>query len=108
MSPIDNVSAHVVIQAPLPAGWRTKRMTAHDLEDIVAVELATFKFPRPCGNSEDSSKSGHLAIVLYDGGNEVAGYLIFMPVVDEMYLLNVIAAPTRQRQGLGHWLPRLA
>ena len=108
MSLIDNALARVITQAPLPAGWRAERMTARDLEGVAAVELAAFKFPWSRGNFEDSLKSGHLGIVLRDGGNEVAGYLILMPVVDEMHLLNVTVAPAWQRQGLGHWLLRLA
>lgn len=43
-----------------------------------------------CGNFEDLFKFGYFGIVLWDGGNEVVGYLIFMLVVDEMYLFNVI------------------
>jgi ribosomal-protein-alanine N-acetyltransferase len=48
------------------------------------------------------------ALDLGDGGNAVAGYLILMPVVDEMHLLNVTVAPVWQRQGLGRWLLRAA
>jgi ribosomal-protein-alanine N-acetyltransferase len=79
-----------------------------DLTGVAAVEQTAFTFPWSRGNFEDSLKSGHLGIVLRDGGNEVAGYLILMPVVDEMHLLNVTIAPVWQRQGLGRWLLRLA
>ena len=108
MSLIENALAGVIAQAPLPAGWRAERMTARDLAGVAAVEQAAFTFPWSRGNFEDSLKSGHLGMVLRDGGNEVAGYLILMPVVDEMHLLNVTVAPAWQRQGLGRWLLRLA
>lgn len=108
MSLIENALAGVIAQAPLPGGWRAERMTARDLAGVAAVEQAAFTFPWSRGNFEDSLKSGHLGIVLRDGGNEVAGYLILMPVVDEMHLLNVTVAPAWQRQGLGRWLLRLA
>ncbi|MGD7104260.1 ribosomal protein S18-alanine N-acetyltransferase [Ralstonia pseudosolanacearum] len=93
---------------PLPAGWRAERMSALDVAAVAAVEQAAFAFPWSRGNFEDSLKSGHLGIVLRDGGNQVAGYLILMPVVDEMHLLNVTVAPAWQRQGLGRWLLRAA
>jgi ribosomal-protein-alanine N-acetyltransferase len=93
---------------PLPTGWRVERMTALDLVEVAAIEHAAFTFPWSRGNFEDSLKSGHLGIVLRDGGNAVAGYLILMPVVDEMHLLNVTVAPVWQRQGLGRWLLRAA
>ena len=83
-------------------------MTALDLVEVAAIEHAAFTFPWSRGNFEDSLKSGHLGIVLRDGGNAVAGYLILMPVVDEMHLLNVTVAPVWQRQGLGRWLLRAA
>ena len=108
MSLIDIALASVTAQTPLPAGWRAERMTALDLGGVAAIEQAAFAFPWSRGNFEDSLKSGHLGIVLRDGGNEVAGYLILMPVVDEMHLLNVTVAPVWQRQGLGRWLLRLA
>jgi ribosomal-protein-alanine N-acetyltransferase len=93
---------------PLPTGWRVERMTALDLVEVAAIEHAAFTFPWSRGNFEDSLKSGHLGIVLRDGGNAVAGYLILMPVVDEMHLLNVTVAPVWQRHGLGRWLLRAA
>ena len=99
MSLIDNALASVTAQTPLPAGWRAERMTALDLAGVAAIEQAAFAFPWSRGN---------FGIVLRDGGNEVAGYLILMPVVDEMHLLNVTVAPVWQRQGLGRWLLRLA
>lgn len=108
MSLIDSALTSVITQTPLPAGWRADRMTALDLAGVAAVEQVAFTFPWSRGNFEDSLKSGHLGIVLRDGGNEVAGYLILMPVVDEMHLLNVTVAPVWQRQGLGQWLLRLA
>lgn len=108
MTPIDSALTSVITQTPLPAGWRAERMTALDLAGVAAVEQTAFTFPWSRGNFEDSLKSGHLGIVLRDGGNEVAGYLILMPVVDEMHLLNVTVAPVWQRQGLGRWLLHLA
>ena len=108
MSLIESTLARVITQVPLPAGWRAERMTALDVAGVAALEQVAFTFPWSRGNFEDSLKSGHLGIVLRDGGNEVAGYLILMPVVDEMHLLNVTVAPAWQQQGLGRWLLRLA
>ncbi|MCK4123050.1 ribosomal protein S18-alanine N-acetyltransferase [Ralstonia pseudosolanacearum] len=105
---VDRALAGLIARAPLPAGWRAERMSALDVAAVAAVEQAAFAFPWSRGNFEDSLKSGHLGIVLRDGGNQVAGYLILMPVVDEMHLLNVTVAPAWQRQGLGRWLLRAA
>lgn len=105
---VDRALAGLIVRAPLPAGWRAERMSALDVAAVAAVEQAAFAFPWSRGNFEDSLKSGHLGIVLRDGGNQVAGYLILMPVVDEMHLLNVTVAPAWQRQGwaAGYCAPR--
>ncbi len=78
-------------------------MTAADLDEVYALELAVYPHPWSRGNFADSLNAGYHAWVLRDQG-ELAGYFLLMAAVDEAHLLNVSVAANRQGQGLGLYL----
>ena len=94
--------------------WRA--MTLDDLDAVMQVEAGSYSHPWTRGNFTDSVLSGHLAWVLLSDGStalpargkasvtacaepELLGYLVAMPGVDEMHLLNITVAPASRRQG---------
>jgi len=85
-------------------------MTTADLDTVMAIEVAAYGHPWTRGNFIDSMAAGHLARLALDDGGECVGYLVAMPGVDEMHLLNLTVAPARQRRGVGvailRWLCR--
>ena len=78
---------------------RLRAMTAGDLERVLAVEVRAYSFPWTRGNFIDSLAAGYLAELLVDDTGALVGYVVAMPGVDELHLLNLTVAPEWQRQG---------
>ncbi|MFN7726955.1 MAG: ribosomal protein S18-alanine N-acetyltransferase [Rubrivivax sp.] len=100
-----NVSTH------LPDSLYFRSMVAADLEPVMALEVQAYSFPWSRGNFIDSLAAGYHALLLcsrtdHGGGpaEQVLGYLVAMPGVDEMHLLNITVAPDWQGRGLAHRL----
>jgi len=74
-------------------------MALGDLPAVMAVEAQAYSHPWSQGNFIDSLAAGHLAEVLTDDG--LVGYFVAMEGVDELHLLNLTVAPTRQGHGHG-------
>jgi ribosomal-protein-alanine N-acetyltransferase len=80
------------------AGYR--RMTADDLEEVVAVERAVHAHPWTRGNFADSLDAGYHCWIIECGG-VLSGYGVVTVAAAEAHLLNLSVAPARQRRGLG-------
>jgi ribosomal-protein-alanine N-acetyltransferase len=85
-----------------------RAMTLDDLDRVMQVEAGSYSHPWTRGNFTDSVLGGHLAWVLDDAepsarlesrDRDLQGYLVAMPGVDEMHLLNITVAPSCRRQG---------
>ncbi|AVA33501.1 [ribosomal protein S18]-alanine N-acetyltransferase [Cupriavidus metallidurans] len=92
----------------LPAGWALDRMSALDVEAVAEIEQRAFSHPWTRGNFENSLKAGHLGLTLRDPSAALIGYVMLMPVVDEMHLLNITIDPVFQRHGYGRLLLGIA
>lgn len=90
-----------------PGSPATRAMSVADLDHVMAVETQAYGHPWSRGNFTDSLAAGHLAEVLHDAdGQTLLGYFVAMPGVQELHLLNITVAPTRQQQGWGLLLLR--
>ena len=79
---------------------RLAPMTVSDLGEVVEIEQQAYAFPWTRGNFIDSLAAGHPAWLLrgpIDGA--LWGYCVAMGGVEEMHLLNITVAPSRQGQG---------
>ncbi len=76
-------------------------MHVSDLADVLELELRVYPFPWTRGNFEDALASGNLAQVLRDAQGQLLGYLVALPGVDEMHLLNITVRPESHSQGYG-------
>lgn len=92
----------------LPDRWTLGRMSALDLHAVAEIEHRAYSHPWTRGNFENSLKAGHFGVTLRDPANDLVGYAVLMPVVDEMHLLNITVDPRRQRQGHGRLLLAIA
>ena len=79
-------------------------MIVPELDDVMAIEIASYAYPWSRGNFIDSLAGGYPARVLFDAQDEVLGYFVAMTGVDEMHLLNVTVAPAVQGRGHGSFL----
>ena len=68
------------------------------LDALMAVEQRAYSHPWSRGNFVDSLASGY-QIELLRGGDQLIGYFVAMPGVEEAHLLNITVAPEFQQQG---------
>lgn len=78
-------------------------MTEGDLPAIAVLDAQSYPFPWTQGNFADSMHSGYRCCV-YEFKENIVGYAVMMPGVDEAHLLNITIAPTWQGQGWGRAL----
>lgn len=83
----------------LQSPHRLSPMTVAGLDAVLAVEQHAYSFPWTRGNFIDSLAAGYRAEMLIDAQQQLIGYLVAMPGVDEMHLLNITVAPEFQGQG---------
>jgi len=92
-------------------------MTPADLADVAELEKTAYAHPWTARNFSDSLQSGYPAVVLLGealpgevnlrlrpDGRVLLGYLVAMPGVDEVHLLNITVAPAHQRQGWARFM----
>ena len=77
-----------------------RRMTADDLDRVVAIESAIYAYPWTRGNLNDSLVAGYHCWVLESAG-ELIGYSVGMVAAGEAHLLNLSIAAAWQRRGYG-------
>ncbi|MDD2712939.1 MAG: ribosomal protein S18-alanine N-acetyltransferase [Simplicispira sp.] len=82
---------------------RLELLSLDRLDLVLAVEQRAYSHPWTRGNLIDAMASGY-QIQLLLGGEQLLGYFVAMPGVDEAHLLNLTVAPEFQRQG---WAPML-
>lgn len=82
-----------------------RRMTARDLDAVMAIENAIYPYPWTRGNFSDSLHAGYHCWIVECGG-VIAGYSVVMIAAGEAHLLNLSIAAEWQRRGLGTGLLR--
>ena len=93
------------MSAQLDTVPRYRRMTAGDLDAVMAIENRVYRQPWTRGNFADSLDAGyHCWIVECCGAN--VGYSVVMIAAGEAHLLNLSIAGEWQRRGLGAALLR--
>jgi ribosomal-protein-alanine N-acetyltransferase len=92
-------------------------MTEADLDAVCEVEKSAYTHPWSRKHFADSLNAGYPALLLLGealpgevphprrpDGRVLLGYLVAMPGVDEVHLLNITVAPAHQRQGWARFL----
>jgi len=91
------------VSAQLEAVVRYRRMTAQDLDIVIAIEESIYPHPWTPGNFSDSLAAGyHCWIVEY--GVQIAGYAVVAIAAGEAHLLNLSVSSPFQRRGMGREL----
>lgn len=94
-----NAEAHAVAAASA-----TRAMTVADLDAVLAIEASAYSHPWTRGNFVDSLASQHWTMLSHDTQGRLRAYLVAMPAVDELHLLNLTVALPWQGQGLARQL----
>ena len=76
-----------------------RRMTADDLDAVLAIEFAAFSHPWTRGIFTDSLNS-YECWVMFDGQQQV-GHGVINRILDEGHLLNITVKPQSQGRGFG-------
>lgn len=92
-------------------------MTEAELDAVHAVETTAYAHPWSRKHFHDSLQAGYPAVLLLGetlpgerphparaDGRQLVGYLVAMPGVDEVHLLNITVAPAHQRQGWARFM----
>ncbi|MDE2310673.1 MAG: ribosomal protein S18-alanine N-acetyltransferase [Betaproteobacteria bacterium] len=82
---------------------RLREMNLADMDAIMRIEQRVHANPWTRGNFTDALKSDCICKV-YEADGEMLGYVVLMPAVDEVQLLNISIAAGHQRKGLGRKL----
>lgn len=83
-----------------------RRMTAADLDNVVAIEHEAFSHPWSRKLYEDALGSYECHVLEQNGRH--LGHAVMQYIVDEAHLLNIVIAVDRQGHGLGsHLLERV-
>jgi ribosomal-protein-alanine N-acetyltransferase len=78
-------------------------MNMADVDEVLRIEQQVHDYPWTRGNFTDALASGYLCKVFEEEG-EMLGYLVMMPALDEVELLDISIAAAHQRKGLGRRL----
>ena len=92
-------------------------MTEADLDDVCEVEKLAYAHPWSRRHFADSVAAGYPAVLLLGealpgelphppraDGRVLLGYLVAMPGVDEVHLLNITVSPAHQRRGWARFM----
>nr|WP_295081697.1 ribosomal protein S18-alanine N-acetyltransferase [uncultured Roseateles sp.] len=108
MSALPNSTPQPESAASAAARLQLRALNPLDLPAIMAIETQVYAQPWSEGNFRDSLASGYEAFGLWGSAasagaaqaDELRGYCLAMPGVDEMHLLNISVHPAYQGQGL--------
>lgn len=75
-------------------------MTTADLDAVLRIEQQVHSHPWTRGMFSDSLAQGYICKV-FAAENEIVGYAVLMPALDEVHLLNISIDRACQRKGLG-------
>ena len=91
------------MSALLNALPRYRRMTAADIDTVLAIEQSIYAHPWTLGNFADSLAAGYHCWIVESGG-ATAGYAVLAVAAEEAHLLNLSIAGPLQRRGIGRAL----
>jgi ribosomal-protein-alanine N-acetyltransferase len=82
---------------------RLRDMTAADVDAVLRIEQQVHFHPWTRGMFNDSLCNGYICKV-YAAAEEIVGYAVLVPALDEVHLLDISIAGAHQRMGLGEKL----
>ena len=97
-----------LLSAAKQDGLCVRDMLSQDLKQVLAIELNAQASPWGRLSFEESLTKQHrcrvVDMIVEDGPTAIVGYHVICQVIDELHILNVVAAPQFQGLGLGHML----
>jgi ribosomal-protein-alanine N-acetyltransferase len=85
------------------------QMRDRDLEEVLAIENASFQTPWTRGmflSELDANPFARSVVARFPGGPQIVGYACFWIVMDELHVMNLAVHPDHRRQNIGQELTR--
>ena len=79
-------------------------MTAADIENVIAIERASFRFPWSTRFFLDELKVDCARSILAEVEGRIVGYVLFWFLPEEVDIHNIAVHPDFRRQGIGRLL----
>jgi [ribosomal protein S18]-alanine N-acetyltransferase len=79
-------------------------MTTADIENVIAIERASFQFPWSTRFFLDELQVACARSILAEVEGRIAGYVLFWLLPDEVDIHNIAVHPDFRRQGIGRLL----
>ena len=79
-------------------------MTAADIEDVIAIERASFQFPWSTRFFLDELQVDCARSILAEVDGRIVGYVLFWFLPEEVDIHNIAVHPDFRRQGIGRLL----
>jgi ribosomal-protein-alanine N-acetyltransferase len=76
-------------------------MNWEDVDAVLQIEQQVHSHPWTRGNFNDALATGNICSV-YEADNEIIGYAVLLPALDDVDLLDISIAKAHQRKGLGN------
>jgi [ribosomal protein S18]-alanine N-acetyltransferase len=80
--------------------------TVTDIDELLTIENQSFHSPWPREHFQNELAQPHSFILLArsESGQEIAGYIIYWFIVDELHILNLAVSPLFRQQGIARGL----
>lgn len=82
---------------------KLRDMTPADIDVVLHIEQQVHGHPWTRGMFSDSLANGYICKIVEEG-SEIAGFVVLMPALDEVHLLDISIASKFQRKGMGEKL----
>ncbi|MDH5180318.1 MAG: ribosomal protein S18-alanine N-acetyltransferase [Gammaproteobacteria bacterium] len=88
------------MSAVLEPGISLRPMTIDDLDQVIAIETATYDFPWTRGIFHDCLQVGYCCWVIETAG-DIFAYGVMSVAADEAHILTIVVSEDARRQGFG-------
>jgi ribosomal-protein-alanine N-acetyltransferase len=86
------------------SAWISRFCTVADLQQVLEIELVAYAQPWTIDQFVQELQAGYSRILVLFEGPELAGYLCFWLVSQELHILNIATAPAFRRRGIARRL----
>jgi len=89
---------------PLAEETQIRTMTTADLDQVLAIEQASFSTPWKRGHFESELSGRHSFPFVAEGGGRIVGYVCLMSLFEEAQILDIAVLPEERGRGVARAL----
>ena len=85
---------------PLPTKPDIRAMTATDLDEVLAIEQASFRTPWKREHFESELSGRYSFPFVAESGGRIVGYVCLMSLFEEAQILDIAVSPDQRGRGI--------